>query len=94
MTRTRRAVTLSPSPPRHPAAAPAPVKEGGFITLVKEAAPASLSILQIISINDLAAAAGVRTIFVNKGSKSSVLYQHPPLVTTDPSTSRDARSED
>ena len=77
---------------------PAPVKEGGFITLVQEAAPASLSILQIISINDLAAAAGVRTIFVNKGSKSSVLYQHPrpppPLVTTHPSTSRDARSED
>ena len=26
----------------------------------------------------------MRTIFVNKGSKSSVLYQHPPLVTTDP----------
>ena len=53
---------------RHPAAAPAPVKEGGFITLVQEAAPASLSILQIISITELAAAAGVRTIF-NKGSK-------------------------
>ena len=47
---------------------PAPVKEGGFITLVQEAAPASLSILQIISITELAAAAGVRTIF-NKGSK-------------------------
>ena len=60
---------------------PAPAEEEGFITL-------SLGILQIISINDLAAAAGVRTIFVNKGSKSLVLYQHqpPPLVTTDPST--------
>ena len=58
---------------------PAPAEEEGFITL-------SLGILQIISINDLAAAAGVRTIFVNKGSKSLVLYQHqpPPLVTTDP----------
>ena len=60
---------------------PAPAEEEGFITL-------SLGILQIISINDLAAAAGVRTIFVNKGSKSLVVYQHqpPPLVTTDPST--------
>ena len=77
---------------------PAPAEEGGFITLVQEAAPApvpaSLGLPQIISIDDLAAAAGVRTIFVNKGSMSSVLYQHPPLVTTDPSTSRDARSED
>ena len=65
---------------------PAPAKEGGFVTLVQEAAPApaSLGLPQIISIDDLAAAAGVRTIFVNKGSKSSVLYQHPPppLVTT------------
>ena len=48
---------------------PAPPEEGGFITLVQEAAPASLGIPQIITINDLAAAAGVRTIFVNKGSR-------------------------
>ena len=44
-------------------------QEAVLITLVQEAAPASLGIPQIITINDLAAAAGVRTIFVNKGSR-------------------------
>ena len=49
----------------------------GYITLVPDTSP-SLNIPQIINIDDMSVLAGVRTIFVNKGSKTSVICQQQP----------------
>ena len=48
-----------------------------LITLVPD--NAGLNFPQVINIDDMSTLAGVRTIFVNKGSKSSVICQPPPV---------------
>ena len=58
---------------------PTPAPSDTYITLVPDTNPGS-NMPQIINIDDMSALAGVRTIFVNKGSKTSVMCQQPPPV--------------
>ena len=62
---------------------PPPGPSDGYITLVPDPNPV-LNLPQIINIDDMSALAGVRTIFVNKGSKTSVICQQPPPVPVAP----------